>query len=175
MTLEELRVLHLVPKANRRRLALMWLGGGSHCLPPQWHITPKRPATLPNCATLWSKHFQTTTHSNFFLLETLTTEAESLNTISVFFPLWALPVWVALLTALQASLIKVYFPTGPRVRSIYLASARALFWVSWREGSCPAIMLTGLPACSGMDDVKSGRLQNFSLPRPHVMWLRSLL
>jgi hypothetical protein len=30
MMLEEMRVLYLIPKANRRRLAPVWLGVGSH-------------------------------------------------------------------------------------------------------------------------------------------------
>jgi hypothetical protein len=32
---KELRVLHLVPKTNRRRLAPTWLGEGSQSPPPQ--------------------------------------------------------------------------------------------------------------------------------------------
>ena len=35
MALEELKVLCLVPKANSRRLAPTWLGGGSQNPPPQ--------------------------------------------------------------------------------------------------------------------------------------------
>jgi hypothetical protein len=35
MVQEELRVLHLVPKADRRALAPMWLGGVSKSLPSQ--------------------------------------------------------------------------------------------------------------------------------------------
>jgi len=34
MVLEELRVLHLVPKANRRRLTSRHIGGWSQSLPP---------------------------------------------------------------------------------------------------------------------------------------------
>jgi hypothetical protein len=33
--MEELKLLPFVPKTTRRRLAPMWLGGGSHCQPPQ--------------------------------------------------------------------------------------------------------------------------------------------
>jgi len=35
MAWEELRVLHLVPKANRRRLIPTWLEGGFQSPPPQ--------------------------------------------------------------------------------------------------------------------------------------------
>jgi hypothetical protein len=64
MALEELRVLYLVPKASRRRLApLHWTELQSP--PPQWHTYSK--ATPPNSATLWAKHIQTTTPSNRYL------------------------------------------------------------------------------------------------------------
>jgi hypothetical protein len=52
MVLEELRVLHLVPKANRR-------------LTPTWLRRVSKPtpivATPPNSARPWVKHIQTTT------------------------------------------------------------------------------------------------------------------
>jgi len=47
MALKELRVLHLHLKAARRRLTPLWLKGGSHCPPPQWHTSSNK-ATLPN-------------------------------------------------------------------------------------------------------------------------------
>jgi hypothetical protein len=59
MALEELRVLHLVPKANRRRLTSRQLGGKSHCLCPQWHTFSNK--TTSNSVTPWTKHIQTTT------------------------------------------------------------------------------------------------------------------
>ena len=43
---EELRVLHLHMKAARRRLASMWLGGGSHCPPPSNTFPPTKPHVL---------------------------------------------------------------------------------------------------------------------------------
>ena len=60
---EELRALHLVPKANRRRLAPMWLEGGSQSPPLQWHTSSNK-ATPPNSVTPWVKHIQTTTLNN---------------------------------------------------------------------------------------------------------------
>jgi hypothetical protein len=39
MLWEELRVLHLVPKANRRRLTSRKLGGRSQNQPQQWHTS----------------------------------------------------------------------------------------------------------------------------------------
>jgi hypothetical protein len=62
---EDLRDLHLYLKVAKRRLSPMWLGGGFHCPPPQWH-TIWRPhllqkATPSNTATPWAKHIQTTT------------------------------------------------------------------------------------------------------------------
>jgi hypothetical protein len=45
MVLEELRVLHLILKTNRR-LAPTWLGGGSHWPSPQWHTSSTRPHFL---------------------------------------------------------------------------------------------------------------------------------
>ena len=63
--MEELRVLHLFPKANGRRLPPMCLEGGSthtvtHFL-QQGH-TYSNKATLPNSATPWTKHIHTITH-----------------------------------------------------------------------------------------------------------------
>jgi hypothetical protein len=53
MALEELRLLHLVLKASRRRLTPTWLGVGSQSPPPQWNTfsnktipTPTRPHFL---------------------------------------------------------------------------------------------------------------------------------
>ena len=60
MVQEELRVLHIHLKANRRRLASRQLRGGSHCPPTQQH-TPSNKATLTNSATPWTKHIQSTT------------------------------------------------------------------------------------------------------------------
>jgi hypothetical protein len=45
MALEELRVLHLVPKTNRR-LSPMWLGAGSQIPPHSDTIPPTRPYLL---------------------------------------------------------------------------------------------------------------------------------
>ena len=39
----------------------MWLGGGAHCLPPQWH-TSSNNVTPPNSATSWAKHILTTSY-----------------------------------------------------------------------------------------------------------------
>lgn len=59
MALEELRVLHLVLKANRR-LASRQLGGGiSHSTPTIAHFFQQGPRT--NGAAPWAKHTQTTT------------------------------------------------------------------------------------------------------------------
>jgi hypothetical protein len=46
MTLEKLRVLPLVPKAARRRLVLMWLGGESPPKPHSDTLPPTRPHLL---------------------------------------------------------------------------------------------------------------------------------
>jgi hypothetical protein len=65
MTQEELRVLGLVLKANRRRLAHGLLGGGSqsstmtHFL-QQGH-TYSNEVTPSNSTISWAKHIQTTT------------------------------------------------------------------------------------------------------------------
>jgi hypothetical protein len=59
MVLKELKVLHLVLKASRKRLAPMWLGGGSQSPPLQWHTSSKD--TLTNSPTPWNKHIQITT------------------------------------------------------------------------------------------------------------------
>jgi hypothetical protein len=67
MALEKLRVLHLVPKVNRRRLAFRQLGRGSQIQPPtvvhflQQGHTYSNKGTPPNSATPWAKHIQTTT------------------------------------------------------------------------------------------------------------------
>jgi len=63
MVLEELRVLHLIPKANRRRLASRQLGGGSQSPLLQWHTSSNNKATPLNGATAWAKRIQTTTTS----------------------------------------------------------------------------------------------------------------
>jgi hypothetical protein len=39
MAQEELKILHFHLKATRRRLAPMWLGGGSHCPSTLWHTS----------------------------------------------------------------------------------------------------------------------------------------
>jgi hypothetical protein len=57
MVQEELRVLHLVPKANRRRLASRQLDKGLKAHTYSNKVTP------PNSATPWAKHIQTTTES----------------------------------------------------------------------------------------------------------------
>jgi hypothetical protein len=57
--LEQLRVLHLLPKSNRR-LVPTWLGWGSQSSRPQWHIFNNK-ATPPNSTTPWTKRIQTTT------------------------------------------------------------------------------------------------------------------
>jgi hypothetical protein len=66
MVPEELRVLHLIPKANRRKLAPTWLSKPSptvtHFL-QQGH-TYSNKAIQPNSATPWAKHIQTTTNVN---------------------------------------------------------------------------------------------------------------
>jgi hypothetical protein len=59
MVLEELRVEHLVLKANRRRLTLRQLGRGSQIPPPQRHTSCDK-AIPPNSAIPWAKHIQTT-------------------------------------------------------------------------------------------------------------------
>ena len=68
MVLEELRVLYLVLKANRRRLSPTWIERGSqrpphcdHCL-QQGH-TYSNKATLTNSTTPWVEHIQTTTET----------------------------------------------------------------------------------------------------------------
>jgi hypothetical protein len=61
MALEELRVLHLVLKANRRLLSSRQLGGRSLSPPSQWHISFNK-ATPPKSATPWVKHIPTTTY-----------------------------------------------------------------------------------------------------------------
>jgi len=58
--LEELRVLYLVQKANRRRLAPRRLGGGSQSQSPQGHTSSNIPC---NSATPWANQIQTTTLS----------------------------------------------------------------------------------------------------------------
>ena len=58
MVQEKLRVLPLVLKAAWRSLALMWLGGVSHCSPTQWYATSNK-ATPPNSATPRSSIFKT--------------------------------------------------------------------------------------------------------------------
>ena len=60
MVLEELRVLFLVLKAARSRLAPMWFGGGSRCSPRQLHSSSNK-TTPPNSAIPWAKRIQTTT------------------------------------------------------------------------------------------------------------------
>ena len=68
MAQEELRVLHLVPKANRR-LASTKLGEGpqnpphSDTLPPKGHAYSNK-AISPNSAIPWAKHIETTTLGN---------------------------------------------------------------------------------------------------------------
>ena len=58
---KELRIVHLHLKAiSRRRLAPIWLWGGSSCPPPQWYTSSNK-ATSPNSATPWTKHIQITT------------------------------------------------------------------------------------------------------------------
>ena len=52
---EELRVLHLAQKANRKRLSSMGQGGGSQSPHPQWHRSSHK-AMRPNSATPWTKH-----------------------------------------------------------------------------------------------------------------------
>jgi hypothetical protein len=59
--MQELRVLHLHLK-DSRRLVPTWLGGGSHCPPPQWHTSSNK-ATSPKSATLGAKHIQTTIYA----------------------------------------------------------------------------------------------------------------
>jgi hypothetical protein len=67
MVMGELKVLHLILKGTRRRLSPIWLSGGSqsphpHALPPtRPYLLQKRKATLPNNASPWAKHIQTTT------------------------------------------------------------------------------------------------------------------
>jgi hypothetical protein len=62
MTLEELRVLHLVPKATRRRLTSKQLGEGSLKVYPH---SDTRPLTrlhllIVGPPTPWAKHIQST-------------------------------------------------------------------------------------------------------------------
>ena len=54
MVQEELRVLHLVSKVNRKRLFSMKLGGVSQ-RPPQNETLLQKKATHPNSATCWTK------------------------------------------------------------------------------------------------------------------------
>jgi hypothetical protein len=60
MVQEELRVLHLVPRANRKRLASRQQGEGPQSTPHSDTRLPNK-ATPPNCAISWAKHIQTTT------------------------------------------------------------------------------------------------------------------
>ena len=58
MVQEEMRVLHLVQKANRIKLDSGQLGVGSQCPTTQWHNSSDK-ATPPNRAIPWAKHIQT--------------------------------------------------------------------------------------------------------------------
>ena len=59
----ELRVLPLHLKVEKGRVAPMWLGEGSHCLPKKRH-TASNTVTPPNSATPRANHAQTTAPSH---------------------------------------------------------------------------------------------------------------
>jgi hypothetical protein len=63
MALEELRVLHLVQKGTRRRMALQAARRRVSNPPPRWHTSSNEPTPTPppNSATLQAKHIQNTT------------------------------------------------------------------------------------------------------------------
>jgi hypothetical protein len=70
MMLEELRVLHLVPKTNRRRLTPMWLGGRSQPISIVTYFIQQSYAysnkvSLPNSSSLWEKHILSTITLSF--------------------------------------------------------------------------------------------------------------
>ena len=81
MVQEELRVLHLHPKADRRRLASRKLGWGSLSPHPQWH-THSNKTKPPNSAIPWAKHIQTIKYTQKSFLPKILSSAPNIQVFS---------------------------------------------------------------------------------------------